>query len=137
MAADNIFCGDSLFNADVGSARCDFPGGDANELYASVRKLLNHESHIKIWTGHDYPPESRAGHAISAMTVSEHRERNKHLKDGTSQEEFVTWRTERDATLKEPRLIHYALQINIRAGRLPKATPMGDRLVHVPLKSQF
>ncbi|KID97946.1 hydroxyacylglutathione hydrolase, partial [Metarhizium majus ARSEF 297] len=134
---NNIFCGDSLFNADVGSARCDFPGGDATQLYNSVQKLLSHGPHVKIWTGHDYPPEARAGRAISAMTVSQQREQNKHLKDGTSQDEFVTWRSERDATLKEPRLIHYALQINIRAGRLPKPTTTGDRLVHVPLKSQF
>ncbi|KID74062.1 metallo-beta-lactamase domain protein, partial [Metarhizium brunneum ARSEF 3297] len=134
---DNIFCGDSLFNADVGSARCDFPGGDATQLYNSVQKLLSHGPHVKIWTGHDYPPEARAGRAISAMTVSQQREQNKHLKDGTSQDEFVTWRSERDATLKEPRLIHYALQINIRAGRLPKPTTTGDRLVHVPLKSPF
>ncbi|KAK8920070.1 Glyoxylase B2 [Metarhizium anisopliae] len=134
---DNIFCGDSLFNADVGSARCDFPGGDATQLYNSVQKLLSHGPHVKIWTGHDYPPEARAGRAISAMTVRQQREQNKHLKDGTSQDEFVTWRSERDATLKEPRLIHYALQINIRAGRLPKPTTTGDRLVHVPLKSPF
>ncbi|OAA41297.1 metallo-beta-lactamase domain protein [Metarhizium rileyi] len=134
---DNIFCGDTLFNADVGSARCDFPGGDATQLYHSVQKLLSHAPYVKIWTGHDYPPEARDGHAVSAMTVGQHREQNKHLKDGTSEREFVAWRTERDATLKEPRLIHYALQMNIRAGRLPKPTPMGDRLLHVPLKGHF
>jgi glyoxylase-like metal-dependent hydrolase (beta-lactamase superfamily II) len=121
----------------VGSARCDFPGGDATQLYSSVQKLLSHDSHVKIFTGHDYPPEARAGRAVSAMTVAQHRAENKHLKDGTLQDDFVSWRTTRDATLKEPRLIHYALQINIRAGRLPKPTAAGDRLVHVPLKSQF
>ncbi|KHN98346.1 metallo-beta-lactamase domain protein [Metarhizium album ARSEF 1941] len=133
---DDIFCGDSLFNADVGSARCDFPGGSATQLYDSVQRLLSHAPHVKIWTGHDYPPEARAGRAVSATTVGQQREQNKHLRDGTSRDDFVAWRAERDATLKEPRLIHYALQINIRAGRLPSPTAMGDRLVHVPLKIQ-
>ncbi|GJN73887.1 metallo-beta-lactamase domain-containingprotein [Purpureocillium lilacinum] len=132
---DNIFCGDSLFNADVGSARCDFPGGDAKKLFASVRKLLGHPEQFKIWTGHDYPPESRDG-PVAAMTVAEQRARNKHLKDGVAEDEFVKWRTERDATLSEPRLIHQALQVNIRAGKLPAETAAGDRLLHVPIKTE-
>ncbi|UNI24543.1 hypothetical protein JDV02_010279 [Purpureocillium takamizusanense] len=132
---DNIFCGDSLFNADVGSARCDFPGGDARQLFASVRKLLSHPEQFKIWTGHDYPPETRDG-PVSAMTVGEQRARNKHLKDGVVEDEFVKWRTERDATLSEPRLIHHALQFNIRAGKLPAKSAAGDRLLHLPIKTE-
>ncbi|KAJ6439280.1 metallo-beta-lactamase domain-containingprotein [Purpureocillium lavendulum] len=132
---ENIFCGDSLFNADVGSARCDFPGGDAKQLFASVRKLLSHPEQYKIWTGHDYPPDTRGG-PKAFMTVGEQRASNKHLKDGVAQDEFVAWRTERDATLSEPRLIHQALQVNIRAGQLPQATAGGDRLLHVPIKSE-
>ncbi|KAK0744175.1 beta-lactamase-like protein [Schizothecium vesticola] len=99
MVGANVFCGDSLFNTDVGSARCDFPDGNAHELYAS---------------------EPRA-----YTTVAEQKEANKHLKAGTSEAEFVAWRQGRDAGLAEPRLLHQALQFNIRAGRLP--APRGGR----------
>lgn len=131
----NVFCGDSLFNTDVGSARCDFPGGSAESLYKSVRKLLSLPDNYKIWTGHDYPPsggprqDPRPWH-----TVSDHRKDNKHLKEGLPESEFVQWRTERDVNLAEPKLIHQALQVNIRAGKLPRATSLGDRLLHVPMK---
>ncbi len=86
-----------------------------------------------MWTGHDYPPEAR-GVPTAAMTVGEHRESNKHLKDGVQREQFVQARQERDASLAEPRLIHYALQFNIRAGNLPSETQNGDRFLHVPIK---
>ncbi|KAJ5860497.1 uncharacterized protein N7529_007807 [Penicillium soppii] len=133
MIGDNLFCGDSLFHADIGTARCDFPGGDAKDLFQSGRKLLSLPGHVKIWTGHDYPPEGR-DQPVPWMSVQEHRKLNKHLKDGISEEQFVALRRERDAGLAAPKLLHQSLQINIRAGRLPQPTDAGLRLLHVPLK---
>ncbi|KAL7622437.1 hypothetical protein AAE478_007942 [Parahypoxylon ruwenzoriense] len=130
---DNVFCGDSIFHADIGTARCDFPGGSACHLFESGRKLLALPDNVKIWTGHDYPPDER-GAPAAWMSVADHRERNKHLRDGISQEEFVALRSQRDATLAAPRLLHQSLQMNIRAGHLPKPTASGDRLLHLPLK---
>ncbi|UKZ64045.1 uncharacterized protein TrAtP1_005265 [Trichoderma atroviride] len=129
---DNVFCGDSVFNADIGSARCDFPGGSSESLYSSGRKLLSLPDNVKIWTGHDYPPkDGRSPQAY--MTVHDHREQNKHLKDGITAEEFVTMRNERDAGLAAPRMLHQSLQINIRGGRLPSPTPDGQRMLRLPL----
>ncbi|KAF9249118.1 hypothetical protein DTO006G1_8721 [Penicillium roqueforti] len=133
MVGDNLFCGDSLFHVDIGTARCDFPGGDANDLFRSGRKLLSLPDHFKIWTGHDYPPEGRSD-PVPWVSVQDHKKLNKHLKDGISEEEFVTLRKERDAGLAAPRLLHQSLQINIRAGRLPSPTNFGYRLLHLPLK---
>ncbi|KOS42980.1 hypothetical protein ACN38_g6142 [Penicillium nordicum] len=131
MIGDNIFCGDSLFHVDIGTARCDFPGGDANDLFRSGRKLLSLPDHFKIWTGHDYPPDGRD--PVPWMSVQDHKELNKHLKDGISEEEFVTLRKERDAGLAAPKLLHQSLQVNIRAGHLP-SSKYGHRLLHLPLK---
>ncbi|EAQ87221.1 hypothetical protein CHGG_03840 [Chaetomium globosum CBS 148.51] len=127
----NIFCGDSIFNSDVGSARCDFPGGNANDLYQTATKLFTLPPAYKIYTGHDYPPKTPRATPQAASTVAEQMAHNKHLKAGTSQADFVSWRTERDAGLAEPRLIHQALQVNIRAGGLPR-----DGLLHVPVKME-
>ncbi|KAH0499815.1 hypothetical protein TgHK011_006981 [Trichoderma gracile] len=129
---DNVFCGDSVFHADIGTARCDFPGGSADSLFASGRRLLSLPDHVKIWTGHDYPPQGR-GSPRAYMTVHEHREQNKHLKDGITAEEFVAMRNERDAKLAAPRMLHQSLQINIRGGRLPTPTDEGDRMLRLPL----
>ncbi|KAJ6190396.1 hypothetical protein N7519_000417 [Penicillium mononematosum] len=112
---DNLFCGDSLFHVDIGTARCDFPGGNANDLFRSGRKLLSLSDHVKIWTGHDYPPQDGVTPCLG-------------------EEEFVALRKERDAGLAEPKLLHQSLQINIRAGRLPSPTKFGQRLLHLPLK---
>lgn len=131
---DNVFCGDSLFNADIGTARCDFPGGSAHDLYHSGRKLLQSlPDEAKIWTGHDYPPEDRK-EPVPCLTVREHRERNKHLRDGITEEEFVKARQERDRNLAAPRLLHQSLQVNIRAGKLPGENESGLRLLHLPVK---
>jgi glyoxylase-like metal-dependent hydrolase (beta-lactamase superfamily II) len=130
---DNVFCGDSVFHADIGSARCDFPGGSASSLFDSGRRLLALPGHVKIWTGHDYPPSDRGG-PVAWMTVEDHRKRNKHLRDGISEDEFVALRKERDESLGAPRLLHQSLQMNIRAGRLPRPTAYGDRLLHLPFK---
>ncbi|KAF4982470.1 hypothetical protein FZEAL_1924 [Fusarium zealandicum] len=130
---DNVFCGDSIFHADIGTARCDFPGGSANNLFESGRKLLSLPAQTKIWTGHDYPPEDR-GAPVPYMTVQQHREQNKHVKDGITEQEFVALRSERDAKLAAPRLIHQSLQVNIRGGRLPKPDDSGHRMLHLPLR---
>lgn len=135
LSPANVFCGDSLFNSDVGSARCDFPGGNSHQLYESVQKLLSLPGHFKIWTGHDYPPggESRT-EPRPYQTVTEQAEANKHVKKGVPQGDFVQWRNDRDASLAEPKLLHQSLQFNIRAGRLPAPSVSGDRLVYLPLR---
>lgn len=139
LIGSNIFCGDSLFNVDIGSARCDFPGGDATALYNSAQKLLSLPESHRIYTGHDYPPGKGVTGGgrkdpVPFMTVADHLAENKHLKKGTSEEQFVSWRKERDSGLAAPRLIHQALQFNIRAGELPSSTDGGDRFLHIPLK---
>ncbi|KAH7183457.1 beta-lactamase-like protein [Fusarium flagelliforme] len=128
----NVFVGDSIFHVDIGSARADFPGGSAQDIFKSGRKLLALPEDTKIWVGHDYPPEGRNA-PVPFATVREHRQNNKHLKDGTQEEEFVEMRSKRDATLAAPRLIHPSLQVNIRGGRLPAPSPSGVRMVHLPL----
>ncbi|KFA72037.1 hypothetical protein S40288_02276 [Stachybotrys chartarum IBT 40288] len=128
----NVFVGDSIFQVDIGSARADFPGGSAETLYNSGRKLLALPDDTKIWVGHDYPPEGRNA-PLPFVTVKKQREQNKHLKDGTVKEEFVEMRSKRDKTLAPPRLIHLALQMNIRAGRLPPPTASGLRVLQLPL----
>jgi glyoxylase-like metal-dependent hydrolase (beta-lactamase superfamily II) len=139
VVGSNVFTGDSIFNPDVGSARCDFPGGSATALYKSMQNLLALPPHYKLYTGHDYPPETRAAaeggvKEIPYTTVERQRAENKHVKEGTKEEDFVRWRSERDSSLSEPRLIHQALQINIRGGRLPQPDSNGMRILHVPLK---
>lgn len=122
-----------MFNADLGSARADFPGGDAETLFQSGRKLLQLPEHVKIWSGHDYPPEEQNGR-LPCMTVRDQREQNKHLKSTIQMDDFVKMRKERDASLAEPKLLNQALQINIRAGRLPPPSSSGLRMIHMPLK---
>lgn len=129
----DVFCGDSLFHVDVGTARTDFPGGSANDLWNSAQKLLSLPNDTKIWTGHDYPPEGR-GEPVPFMTVREHREQNKHVRSGMTEEKFVEVRKERDTKLTAPRLLHQSLQINVRGGRLPEMDDGGRRMMRVPLK---
>ncbi|KAH8724988.1 beta-lactamase-like protein [Phaeosphaeriaceae sp. PMI808] len=135
----NIFAGDSIFNPDVGSARCDFPGGSAHALYGSMQKLLSLPPNYRLYTGHDYPPESRAPSEHGLMwkaytTVEEQRSSNKHVGNNIPKEDFIKHRMERDATLSEPRLLHQSLQINIRGGHLPQQTTEGYRFLTIPLK---
>jgi glyoxylase-like metal-dependent hydrolase (beta-lactamase superfamily II) len=127
-----VFVGDSIFHVDIGSARADFPGGSAEAIYKSGRKLLALPDHTKIWVGHDYPPDGRDA-PVPCVTVSQQRQENKHLKDGTPEHEFVKMRNERDQKLAAPKLLHQSLQINIRGGKLPKETKEGQRLLHLPL----
>jgi glyoxylase-like metal-dependent hydrolase (beta-lactamase superfamily II) len=138
VIGSNVFTGDSMFNPDVGSARCDFPGGSATSLYQSMQKLLHLPPHYRLYTGHDYPPDTReAPDGVKEMpytTVKRQRRENKHVKEGTKEEDFVKWRAERDSGLPEPKLIHQSLQVNIRGGRLPRPDSSGMRWLHVPLK---
>lgn len=127
------FIGDTLFMPDVGSARCDFPGGDAATLYRSVRKLLALPEDTVLYMCHDYPPASRA--PVWQTTVADERARNIHLHDGISETEFVTMRTRRDATLAMPNLILPSIQINIRGGELPPAEANGTRYLKIPLNA--
>ncbi|KAM0239534.1 hypothetical protein ACHAP5_008257 [Fusarium lateritium] len=129
---NNVFVGDSIFHVDIGSARADFPGGSAEAIFNSGRKLLALPIETKIWVGHDYPPSGRDA-PVPFATVQEHRMKNKHLKDGTREEEFVEMRRKRDETLAAPRLIHPSLQLNIRGGRQPAPLASGYRMVHLPL----
>ena len=128
-----MFCGDSLFHPTLGTARCDFPGGSAQALYHSAKKLMALPDHVKIWTGHDYPVEGERA-PESWTSVGEHRANNKHIRDGISEGEFVEMRSERDKHLAAPRLVHESLQVNIRAGHLPKVDEAGMRTFKLPIK---
>ncbi|KAL6234535.1 hypothetical protein BDW75DRAFT_231095 [Aspergillus navahoensis] len=135
MIGDNIFTGDTLFHVDLGTARCDFPFGSAESLYRSGQRLLSFPYHVMIWAGHDYPPDAPGGRPpLPCTSVGEHREKNKHLKMGVSEEEFVAVRKGRNKGLAPPRLLHAALQINIRGGRMPRVTGEGLRFIHLPLR---
>lgn len=131
IVGDDIFVGDTLFMPDYGSARCDFPGGDAASLYRSIRKLLSRPEHTRLHLCHDYPPESRAPRWVS--TVGEQRAHNIHVHDGISEAEFVAMRTARDRTLAMPTLILPSVQVNIRAGKLPPADDNGVHYLKIPL----
>jgi glyoxylase-like metal-dependent hydrolase (beta-lactamase superfamily II) len=133
QVGDVVFVGDTLFMPDVGSARCDFPGGCAKTLYASARKLLSLPASTRLFMCHDYPPEDRA--VKFETTVAEQRAHNIHLHDGISEAEFVGIRTERDATLAMPVLILPAVQINIRAGEFPPKDDNGVSYLKIPLNA--
>lgn len=128
---DAVFVGDTLFMPDVGTARCDFPGGDARVLYASVNKLLSLPGETRLFMCHDYPPNDRPIDFES--TVAKQKANNIHVHDGVSEAEFVAMRNKRDATLEMPVLILPAVQINIRAGNLPPKEDNGIAYVKIPL----
>jgi glyoxylase-like metal-dependent hydrolase (beta-lactamase superfamily II) len=130
---DAVFVGDTLFMPDVGTARCDFPGGDANTLYNSTRKLLSLPPQTRLFMCHDYPPNGRP--VAFECTVADQRAGNIHVRDGISQEQFVKMRTQRDATLDMPVLILPAVQINIRAGEMPPKEDNGTAYVKIPLNA--
>ncbi|MES2186504.1 MAG: MBL fold metallo-hydrolase [Pseudomonadota bacterium] len=129
--AQLAFVGDTLFMPDVGSARCDFPGGDAHTLYGSVRKLLALPASTRLFMCHDYPPEGRE--ASWETTVAEQRAKNIHLRDDIGEAAFVAMREKRDATLAMPVLILPAIQVNIQAGELPAPEANGVRYLKIPL----
>jgi len=133
QVGDAVFVGDTLFMPDVGTARCDFPGGNAHTLYQSVRKLLSLPPETRLFMRHDYPPEGRE--AQWECTVADQRARNIHLHDGVSEEEFVAMRTKRDADLAMPVLILPSVQVNIRAGELPPPEANGVSYLKIPLNA--
>lgn len=128
---DAVFVGDTLFMPDVGTARCDFPGGDAARLYASVRRILALPPQTRLFMCHDYPPEGRP--VAFETTVAEQRAKNIHVHDGVAERQFVDLRTQRDATLEMPVLILPAVQVNIRAGELPPREDNGVAYLKIPI----
>ena len=131
QVGDAIFLGDTLFMPDVGTARCDFPGGDAQQLYHSIRKILSLPGETRLYVCHDYPPASRE--AQWQTTVAEQRMSNIHVHDGNSQATFVALRQARDKTLAVPVLLLPSIQINIRAGEFPPAEDNELRYIKIPL----
>ena len=133
QVGDAVFVGDTLFMPDVGTARCDFPGGDAQTLYASTRKILDLPPQTRLFMCHDYPPNDRP--VAFETTVAEQRANNIHVHDGVSQAQFVEMRTRRDATLEMPVLILPAVQINIRAGDMPPQEQNGTAYLKIPINA--
>ena len=133
LVDDMAFVGDTLFMPDVGTARADFPGGDAHKLYQSIHKLLALPPQTKIFVCHDYPPESRA--AAWESTVAEQRAKNIHVHDGVSEAAFVAMRSARDATLGMPTLILPAIQVNVRAGDMPPPEANGVVYLKIPVNA--
>lgn len=129
---DAAFVGDTLFMPDYGTARADFPGGDAATLYRSIRKVLALPPETRIFVGHDYLPAGRSDYRWET-TVAEERARNIHVHDGVDEADFVALRHARDATLAAPTLILPSLQVNIRAGALPAPTPAGNVFLRLPV----
>lgn len=128
---DAVFVGDSLFMPDFGTARCDFPGGSAETLWASIRRLLDLPPETRMFVGHDYAPGGRD--YAWETTVAEQRASNKHVHDGVTKENFVRMRTERDRELDMPVLLLPSIQVNMRAGNLPPAEDNGVRYLKIPL----
>ncbi len=131
---DAIFVGDTIFMPDYGTARADFPGGDAHQLYQSIQKLLTLPDETRLYMCHDYKAPGRDEYAWET-TVAEEK-KNVHLKDGVTEDEFVNMRETRDATLSAPVLLLPSIQVNIRAGRFPKAENNGVHYLVVPVKAR-
>ncbi|MGB1498596.1 MBL fold metallo-hydrolase [Alloalcanivorax venustensis] len=132
LIGDALFVGDTLFMPDYGTARCDFPGGDARTLYRSIRKLLALPDETRVFLCHDYLPEGRDRFCWQT-TIGEQRRHNIHVHEGISEAQFVAMREERDATLGMPRLILPSVQVNMRAGHLPPPEDNGVRYMKIPL----
>jgi glyoxylase-like metal-dependent hydrolase (beta-lactamase superfamily II) len=130
---DAVFVGDTMFMPDVGTARCDFPGGDAKVLYGSVKKILSLPEKTRLFMCHDYPPNDRP--VSFETTVAEQRQKNIHMHDGISEAEFVKMRTQRDATLEMPVLILPSVQVNIRAGQMPPKDDNGIAYLKIPVNA--
>ena len=130
---DAVFVGDTMFMPDVGTARCDFPGGDAKVLYGSVKKILSLPEKTRLFMCHDYPPNDRP--VSFETTVAEQRQKNIHVHDGITEAEFVKMRTQRDATLEMPVLILPSVQVNIRAGQMPPKDDNGVAYLKIPVNA--
>lgn len=131
QVGDAVFVGDTMFMPDVGTARCDFPGGDAHVLYQSMRKILSFPPETRLFMCHDYPPNGRQ--VQFETTVAEQRKSNIHMHDGISEEQFIEMRTKRDALLEMPVLILPAIQVNIRAGEFPPKESNGISYLKIPV----
>jgi glyoxylase-like metal-dependent hydrolase (beta-lactamase superfamily II) len=129
---DNVFVGDTLFMPDYGTARCDFPGGDARTLYRSIRRILSLPPETVLWMCHDYGSPTRTTFAWKT-TVGAQREKNVHIHDGIDETSFVTMRTNRDKTLAMPLLILPSVQVNIRAGQMPPPESDGNIYLKLPV----
>jgi len=134
LIGDAAFVGDTLFMPDYGTARADFPGGDAATLYRSIRKILALPPQTRIFVGHDYLPAGRTDYRWET-TVADQKAGNIHAHDGISEAEFVAMRTARDKTLEAPLLILPSLQVNIRAGAMPPASPGGHVYFKLPVNA--
>ena len=134
VIGDAAFVGDTMFMPDYGTARADFPGGSAHALYGSIRKILELPPATRVFVGHDYLPKGRS-EFVWETTVADQRAHNVHMHDGISEAEFIAMRTARDKTLEAPQLILPALQVNIRAGALPPASPGGHVYLRLPINA--
>jgi len=132
---DAVFVGDTLFMPDYGTARADFPGGDARQLYRSIRKLLTMPGETRLFMCHDYKAPGRDAYAWET-TVADQRLHSVHVSEGVSEDEFVAMRTARDATLPPPKLLLPSIQVNMRAGRFPPAEANGVRYLMIPVKER-
>lgn len=131
LIGDAAFVGDSLFMPDGGTARCDFPGGDAGVLYASIQRLYSLPADTRVFVCHDYGPGGREHRCET--TIAAQRAGNIHVRDGVSEQEFVALRTRRDATLAVPQLLYPSVQVNVRAGQLPPPESNGRRYLKLPV----
>ncbi|MBY6218762.1 MBL fold metallo-hydrolase [Qipengyuania aquimaris] len=131
---DAAFVGDTIFMPDFGTARADFPGGDARQLYRSIRRLLALPEKTRLFLCHDYKAPGRDEYAWET-TVGQQKRENVHVKDGTSEDEFVEMRTARDSTLAMPQLIMPSVQVNIRGGRLPEPEENGVSYIKIPVNA--
>jgi len=136
VIGDAVFVGDTLFMPDYGTARCDFPGGNAEELFVSVQKLFMLPDSTRMFMCHDYLPEGRTEY-VWETTVGEQKKRNIHIRDVSIAEEFVDMRKSRDATLGMPKLIIPSIQVNIHAGHLPKDEETGEVHLKTPVNNIF
>lgn len=132
LIGDALFVGDTLFMPDYGTARCDFPGGDAHTLYISVQKIFSLPDETRMFMCHDYKAPGR-DHYLNETTVGEERLHNVHVGEGKCEQEFIKMRTERDATLSMPRLILPSVQVNMRAGHMPEPEENGQSYLKVPV----
>lgn len=134
LIGDAVFVGDTLFMPDYGTARCDFPGGSARALYGSIRRIMDLPGATRMFVGHDYLSDDRSEYCWET-TVAQQRARNVHINDGIGEDQFVTMRETRDATLEAPLLILPALQVNIRAGAMPPADANGQVYLRLPVNA--
>lgn len=136
VIGDAVFAGDTLFMPDFGTARVDFPGGSADDMYASVQKIFQLPEEMRMFMCHDYLPEGRTEY-VWETTVGEQKKNNVHLKEGTDPERFKSMRSERDAKLAMPTLIIPSIQVNMRAGEVPKDKETGSAQLKTPVNSVF